>query len=144
MSIKHARSRIEKTLLILFVVLAGCGLFRDPTFDCPEKIGTATYNENKELEDGKSYHCYADDYRFSYVSGIRRYHCNCKLKRDFCFNYPEWYHNAGIRKSKDEGLVHCTIDLESKYVVSQDDCEGEFLDQNYLGRICKEIEYKKQ
>ena len=125
--------------LILTIVLAGCGLIRKPIIDCPSKTGTATYDKGTELEDGESYHCYAGQYRFTYVSGIRRYHCTCALTRDFCFNYPEWYHDLGDMDAKYDGLVSCTIDLESKYIVSQDDCEGEFLKRNYLGRICKKI-----
>lgn len=125
--------------LILTITLAGCGLFRESIIDCPEKTGASSYDKGRELERRKSYHCYAGDYRFSYVSGIRRYHCNCTLKQDFCFNYPEWYNDLGYMDAKDERLVTCTIDLESKYIVSQDDCEGEFLKREYMGRICKEI-----
>ena len=123
-----------KILIVCF--LAGCGLIREPFFDCPDKMEEPANNEDAQIDSDGSYQCVADTYKFTYPDGILIYHCTCKLKEDICFNFRE-----ALFEDKWDEILSCTTDRDSKYYVSQDDCEGKFKSR-YLARVCRKIEYK--
>ena len=124
--------------LLLACLCVGCGLIREPFFDCPSKMEKPADNTDTYLERRESYQCVADTYKFTYPSGVLIYHCTCNLKQDICFNHSEAYF-----EDKWDEILSCTTDRDSKYYVSQDDCEGVFK-RKHLARVCKKIDYKPE